>query len=112
MINTLVNQDLVLTTSDVAVVASAEGVDTILDAVLAYNSHSGALVVTLTLGSVFRVISVAAGATVNLTDGYQLPVKAGTSLLAKAATGALVTIKAIGRKASEGNIGTRAVIGS
>ena len=112
MKNTLINTDVVLATTNTSIVESATGEDTILDAVIAYNSHSSAIVVTLTLGAIFVVKSVAAWATVNLIDGFVLPIKAGETFYGKAATWAKVNIKAIGKKASAGNLTTSAVLGS
>lgn len=113
MLNTLINAGKLLSvTTDVIVASAASNEDVVLDAIVAYNSHSSALVVTLTLWEVFVATSVAAGATVNLIDGYQLPIKAGQSLLASTTTANKVVVKPLGKKASEGNISTRAVIWS
>lgn len=113
MKNTLINTGVLLTTtSNVAVLTPGVGVDAIVTALIAYNSHSGALVVTVTLGEVCIVTSVAAGATVNLIDWYELPVTAGDVLYASTTTGNLVTIKPLGATASAGNLATHAVLGS
>ncbi len=113
MKNTLINAGVLLdATTDIAVLTPWTGVDAVLTALMAYNSHSGALTVTITLWEVFIVTSVAAGATVNLIDGLELPVKAGDVLYASTTTADLVTIKPLGAKASEGNMTTHAVLGS
>lgn len=113
MKNILINAGTLLsTTSDTAVLTPWAGIDAVVDALLAYNAHSSALVVTITLWEVCIVTPVAAGATVNLIDGYQLPVKAGDVLYAKTTIKNKVTIKPLGKKASQGNLSTRAVLGS
>ena len=103
-----------------SLVASAALVDSKLVSVVAANTTGDAVIMTLALvptgttaSSTYDVkaTSVAAGATVNLIDGFELPVPAGYTLYIKSASATGTYVHAFGASASRGNIALQAVIG-
>lgn len=103
-----------------ALIASAARVDSKLVSVMCANTTGGAVIFTIALvptGTTaaaaydVKATSVAAGATVNVIDGFELPVPAGYTLYVKSASATGTYVHAFGVKASEGTVGLRAVIG-
>ena len=103
-----------------SLVASAALVDSKLVSVVAANTTGGAVIMTLALvptGTTasatydVKATSVAAGATVNLIDGFELPIPAGYTLYIKSASATGTYVHAFGAAVSQGNLALQAVIG-
>lgn len=98
--------------------ASSATQDVIIDAIAVYNSHSGAVAYTISVGTtlanskIIATASPAAGATANCIDGFQLVLTGGQKVFCKDGTGAKLIFHVMGKKASKGNIAGRAVLGS
>lgn len=122
MKNTLIAQRVApADTNYNSVIAIPTGTDAVLSSVMCANTTGGAVVMTIALvptGTTaaaaydVKATSVAAGATVNVIDGFELPVPAGYTLYLKSASATGTYAFAFGAKASEWNLTLKAVLGS
>ena len=104
-----------------SLVVSASKSDSVLTAVIGANGTGGSLNFTLALCPTADVVSsdndvkltaVGANSTVNLIDGFELPVPANYTLHLKCSSATDTYAHALGLKATEGTLSVKAVIGS